>query len=135
MRVQPSLVLEEPPQGYRDLKMLIPLRACRHRAREPEHLAAQFNKFRVAVEVFWDALSVGTGHDAHPGAGESVTELSVTENCRGRGGDGPSCFGSFPSPWSILLTSQNNRPKKKWPQIGGTEATTKESPWTVAILL
>jgi hypothetical protein len=70
------------------------------------------------------------GHEAHPGSGGSATELSVTENCRGRGGDAPSCFGSLLSPWSILLTSQNNSKKGNGLRSGGTEATSKESPRT-----
>ena len=70
------------------------------------------------------------GHEAHPGSGGSATELSVTENRRGRGGDGPSCFGSLLSPWSILLTCQNNSKKGNGLRSGGTEATSKESPRT-----
>jgi hypothetical protein len=54
----------------------------------PQHLAAQFYKLFDAVGPFEDQLSVAMGHDAPPRSGGSVTELSVTECCRGRGADG-----------------------------------------------
>jgi hypothetical protein len=87
MSVQPRFILEEPAKGDRDLQVLIPLRSRRYRARVPEHLTAQLSEFSDAVALLEDGHSVGLGHHAPHGSGGSLTELSVTENCRGRGGD------------------------------------------------
>jgi hypothetical protein len=53
----------------------------------PEHLTAQLSKFSDAVPLLEDRHLAGLGHDASHGSGGSVTELSVTENCREWSGD------------------------------------------------
>jgi hypothetical protein len=91
------------------LQVLIPLGPRRYRARVPEHLTAQLGKFNHSVALFEDGHSVGLGHDARHGSGRSLTELSVTENCRGRGGDG--MILRQPSPNSVVnIANFANRP-------------------------
>ncbi len=97
--VQPRLVLEKPPQRRSDLPMLVPVRPGRHRARESEHLASQFDKFRDAVQSLKGSrCSVGAGHHAHPdqaGALPSSQSPKTTEDMAVI--DGP-CVNSLPAP-------------------------------------
>jgi hypothetical protein len=87
MSVEPRLILKEPAKGDRYLQVLIALRSRRYRTRVLQHLTAQLSKFNDSVTSLEGRHLVDLGHVAPHGSGGSLTELSVTENCRGRGGD------------------------------------------------
>src|ERR1700738_1884698 len=105
--VKPRLVLEKPPQGYRDLQVWISLRPGRYRTGETEHCAAQFNKLRHGVAGFFDRSAIGRGHDAHPSDQAGAEQHSQSPMVADGGAVmEPKCSSGSRIRWSIQLTFQ-----------------------------
>jgi hypothetical protein len=78
--------------------MLVPVRPGRYRAREPEHLAPQFDKFRDAVESLKGRFSVGTGHHAPFDQAGALPNSQSPKITQGQGGDAYVVRQPFPAP-------------------------------------